>query len=214
MTARFLWEVVDCPIVSVVGTRGPYAKTEARRAEILRIALDSFAVRGFQGSSLREIAAAVGLSQAGVLHHFSSKEALLAAVLAEKDAVSVSHFEGIRGVLVLDALRGVVAENLAQPGLIRLFTTLSAEAINADHPAHEYFQLRYAGARDLLADALRQGQADGDVDPAVDVEMAAALLIAIMDGLQMQWLLNESFDMLAGFDVFLSTFRETIATGA
>jgi AcrR family transcriptional regulator len=193
------------------GSRGPYAKTEARRAEILSTALEAFSERGFQGSSLREIADAVGLSQAGVLHHFNSKEALLAAVLAEKDAVSVSHFIGTQGVGVLDALRGVVAENLAQPGLIRLFTTLSAEAIHPDHPAHQYFQLRYAGARDLIAGALAQGKTDGDVRPDADVDMAAALLIAIMDGLQMQWLLNEEFDMLAGFDTFLKAFRTTLS---
>jgi AcrR family transcriptional regulator len=191
--------------------RGPYAKTEARRADILRTALVAFSARGFQGSSLREIADAVGLSQAGVLHHFSSKEALLAAVLAEKDAESVAHFEAAQGMGVLDALRGVVAENLEQPGLIRLFTTLSAEAINEDHPAHEYFQLRYAAARDLIAGALAQGQHEGDVDPDVDVGMAASLLIAIMDGLQMQWLLNEQFDMLAAFDAFLATFRARIS---
>jgi AcrR family transcriptional regulator len=195
------------------GVRGPYAKTEARRAEILSTALEAFSERGFQGSSLREIAAAVGLSQAGVLHHFSSKEALLAAVLAEKDAVQVSHFENAHGVAVLDALRGVVAENLAQPGLIRLFTTLSAEAIHENHPAHQYFQLRYAGARELISGALAQGKADGDVRQDADVDMAAALLIAIMDGLQMQWLLNEEFDMLAGFDTFLAAFRSTISGG-
>jgi AcrR family transcriptional regulator len=194
-------------------TRGPYAKTEARRAEILQMALEAFSARGFQGSSLREIAEAAGLSQAGVLHHFSSKEALLAAVLAEKDAVSVSHFENAGGIGVLDALRGVVAENLAQPGLIRLFTTLSAEAINEDHPAHEYFQLRYAGARDLVAAALRQGQRDGEVRPDVDVDLSAAVLLAIMDGLQLQWLLNEQFDMVAGFDAFLVGFRASISAG-
>ena len=193
------------------GVRGPYAKTEARRAEILSTALEAFSARGFQGSSLREIAEAVGLSQAGVLHHFSSKEALLAAVLAEKDATQLAHFEHAHGLGVLDALRGAVAENLAQPGLIRLFTTLSAEAINEDHPAHAYFQLRYAGARDLISRGLAQGKVDGDVRQDVDVEMAAALLIAIMDGLQMQWLLNDEFDMLAAFDTFLATFRSTIS---
>jgi AcrR family transcriptional regulator len=193
--------------------RGPYAKTEARRAEILRTALESFAERGFQGSSLRDIGDAVGLSPAGVLHHFASKEALLAAVLAERDATSVAHFEHAHGIGVLDALRGVVAENLAQPGLIRLFTTLSAEAINEEHPAHHYFQLRYAGARELIAEALSQGQRDGDVGADVDVQMAASLLIGIMDGLQMQWLLNEEFDMLAAFDTFLETFRLRISAG-
>lgn len=193
------------------GVRGPYAKTEARRADILRTALEAFSARGFQGSSLREIAEAVGLSQAGVLHHFSSKEALLAAVLAEKDAVQVSHFENAHGIGVLAALRSVVAENMAQPGLIRLFTTLSAEAIHEDHPAHEYFQLRYAGARELIASALGQAKADGDVRADVDVDMAASLLIAIMDGLQLQWLLNSEFDMLRGFDTFLAAFRVTLS---
>ena len=190
--------------------RGPYAKTQARRADILRMALESFAVRGFQGSSLREIADSVGLSQAGVLHHFSSKEALLAAVLAEKDAASVAHVGGAVGLGVLDALRAVVVENLAQPGLIRLFTTLSAEAINEEHPAHEYFQLRYTAARELLASALAQGQRDGTVGAGVDADMAAGLLIAVMDGLQVQWLLS-GVDMLAAFDAFLATFRATIA---
>lgn len=193
------------------GVRGPYAKTAERRAEILSTALEAFSARGFQGSSLREIAEAVGLSQAGVLHHFSSKETLLAAVLAEKDATQIAHFENASGIGVLAALRGVVAENLAQPGLIRLFTTLSAEAINEEHPAHEYFQLRYSGARQLIAASLAQGKADGDVREDADVDMAAALLIAIMDGLQMQWLLNPDFDMLAGFDTFLDTFRATIS---
>lgn len=192
--------------------RGPYAKTSARREDILRTAHDAFSSRGFKGSSLREIADAVGLSQAGVLHHFSSKEALLAAVLAEKDAESITRFtphDG--GVHVLAALRSVVADNMAQPGLIRLFTTLSAEAISEDHPAHEYFQLRYAAAHELIATGLREGQRSGEVDPSVDVEQAASLVIAVMDGLQLQWLLNEEFDMLGAFDTFLTTFRATIS---
>jgi hypothetical protein len=96
--------------------------------------------------------------------------------------------------------------------LIRLFTTLSAEAINDQHPAHDYFQLRYAAARELLSGALRQGQLAGDVAPAVDTDVAASVLLAVMDGLQIQWLLNEDFDMLAGFDAFLTSFRATICT--
>ncbi|MCW2543268.1 MAG: TetR family transcriptional regulator [Frankiales bacterium] len=193
------------------GTRGPYAKTEARKAEILSTALAAFSERGFQGSSLREIAEAVGLSQAGVLHHFASKETLLAAVLEEKDAAAVTHFEGTRGIGVLQALREVVVQNLTQPGLIRLYTTLSAEAINPEHPAHDYFQQRYDNARSLIAAALTQGVKDGDVSRTADLDMAASLLLAIMDGLQMQWLLNERFDMVAAFDTFLRGFLATIS---
>lgn len=194
--------------------RGPYAKSEARRADILRTALEAFSVKGFQGSSLREIADAAGLSQAGVLHHFGSKEALLAAVLAEKDALDVARFSDAGGLRILDALREVVAHNLSQPGLIRLFTTLSAEAINEDHPAHEYFQVRYAAARQLVAASLTSGKATGDVSPDLDVDLAASTVLAMMDGLQMQWLLHEGFDMLGAFDAFLATFRTSVAVPA
>jgi AcrR family transcriptional regulator len=193
------------------GPRGPYAKTEARRADILRTALEAFSVHGFQGSSLREIAEAVGLSQAGVLHHFSSKEALLAAVLAQKDAESIAHFTGATGLGILAGLRGVVVHNLAQPGLIRLFTTLSAEALNPEHPAHAFFQERYHVARSMLAAALAHGQREGTVATDLDTVQAAALVLAAMDGLQLQWLLHEEFDLLGAFDLFLTGFREQLS---
>ncbi|MCU1599711.1 MAG: putative TetR-family transcriptional regulator [Frankiales bacterium] len=189
------------------GVRGPYAKSQARRADILHKALEAFAERGFQGSSLREIAEAVGLSQAGVLHHFSSKEALLAAVIAEKDAASLSHFESAVGIGVLEGLREVVVSNLAQPGLVRLFTTLSAEAINAEHPAHDYFQERYARSRRRLARALHEGQTVGEVNPSIDAGAVASALLAVMDGLQVQWLLEPSLDVLAGFDAALAALQ-------
>src|SRR5688500_2675049 len=69
----------------VTRPRGPYAKTAAKRAEILRVALEAYAASGHQGPSLRTIAEAVGLSEAGVLHHFASKDELLVAVLEARD---------------------------------------------------------------------------------------------------------------------------------
>lgn len=49
--------------------------------ELRRIALDHFAVYGFHGASLMQIAEAAGTSKASVLYHFSSKELLLEAAL-------------------------------------------------------------------------------------------------------------------------------------
>ena len=57
-----------------------------KRAEILAEAVRVFAESGYRGGSLKEIADRVGLSQAGLLHHFSSKEELLAEVIAARDA--------------------------------------------------------------------------------------------------------------------------------
>src|SRR3954451_15056926 len=79
-------------------TRGPYAKTAARRADILRAARESFAEYGYERSTLRDIAARAGISAVGMLHHFSSKEELLMEVVAQRD-----REERARSAEVMDA---------------------------------------------------------------------------------------------------------------
>lgn len=58
----------------------------ATRERILREAAALFANRGFHGTSTRDIAAAVGIRQPSLFHHFESKHAILAHLL-ERDLV-------------------------------------------------------------------------------------------------------------------------------
>jgi AcrR family transcriptional regulator len=60
-------------------------RSEERRAEIVRAALEVIAERGYRGASLAAVAERVGLTQQGLLHHFPTKDALLVAVLEERD---------------------------------------------------------------------------------------------------------------------------------
>ena len=80
--------------VSPMGTSGRYAKGEAKRQEILEVALALIAEHGFKKSTLREIGAAVGLSNAGVLHYFGSKEELFAEVLRLRDRSPAADGDG------------------------------------------------------------------------------------------------------------------------
>src|SRR4051794_22900238 len=66
-------------------SRGEYAKTPARRHEILTAAVEVFSTSGFHKGSLRDVAERAGLSQAGLLHHFPSKHHLIEAVLTWRD---------------------------------------------------------------------------------------------------------------------------------
>jgi AcrR family transcriptional regulator len=54
---------------------------ERTRREIVRQAMDLFQARGYNATSLQDIATAAGCSKATVLYHFSGKPAVLAAVL-------------------------------------------------------------------------------------------------------------------------------------
>ncbi len=157
---------------------------------------------------MREIADRVGLSQAGLLHHFGSKEELLAAVLDHRDVLDTQlHLRLAAGDRYLDALRGIAEHNARVPGLIQLFVTLSAEATDPEHPAHDYFVHRYARVRADITAQFRASQAAGRFRPDLDAAIAATLVIAVMDGLQVQWLLNRELDVPSTLDHFLAFYR-------
>jgi len=172
--------------------RGPYAKSRGRRAEIVGAAVEVFSTAGYHKGSLREVADKVGLSQAGLLHHFPSKERLLQAVLTWRDEGAVEHIGRPlpEGTDLLRALVLLAEHNARAPELVELHVVLSAEGTSADHPLHAYFVDRYAFVYDLVLRALGHAEAHGQLRPEVDRPSAARTLIALMDGLQAQWLLH------------------------
>lgn len=174
------------------GPRGGYAKGRATQQEIIRTAILVFADVGFHGASLRDIAARVGISHPGLLHHFPNKAALLMAVLEYRDAVDEESFADAaeRGIDYFDALLGVVERNRLRRPLVELFASLSTEASSPDHPAHAYFERRYASLVADQAALLRERAARGGLAPGVDPEQAARTVVALMDGLQVQWLMS------------------------
>jgi AcrR family transcriptional regulator len=167
-----------------MAARGPYAKGVAKREEILTKALEVIARHGYRRTSTRELANAVGLSEAGVLHHFGSKEKLFEAVLRARDEADAARLGD--QVDVIDKLIAIVRHNSDVPGLVQLYSTFSVEAGDPQHSSHEYFVERYDALREALAESVRARQSDGTISPAADPDKIATLLIALSDGLQIQ----------------------------
>lgn len=196
-------------------TRGRYAKTAATRDAILDAALAIFAKSGFRAGSLRDIAKLVGMSEAGLLFHFESKARLLAEVLDRRDNLAVGlvprHPED--GVTALFGLIELARFNASEPGVVELYCTLSAEATSPDHPAHEYFVRRYETVRETVHDAFVDLEAHGLLNPGVVPWKAARATVAMMDGLQVQWLLDRSLlDMAEDLRSFLQTLTSADLT--
>ncbi|MDN4615296.1 TetR/AcrR family transcriptional regulator [Leifsonia sp. F6_8S_P_1B] len=184
--------------------RGAYAKGVAKREEILEAALDVIAREGWHGASVKELADAVGLSQAGLLHYFDSKDELFTAILRKRDEVDSRRFGEVTGTESLPAVRegfvGIVRHNAQVPGLVQLFSRLAVEAGDPSHPAHDYFVERSAALRDMFTQALAGEQEAGRVSPVVDPETLARLVQAVSDGMQLQWLQDPTVDMAATVD--------------
>lgn len=176
------------------GRRGEYAKSREKREAILDAALEVFAEAGYRSGSLREIAARVGMSEAGVLHHFRSKVALLEAVLEHRDDNSrlLVPIESNDGAAVLRGLVELAAHNASIPGVVELYCTLSAEGTSPDHPAHGYFVRRYEYTRGNIERAFTALESEGRLRAGMTPHRGAVTMIAMMDGLQVQWLLDRS----------------------
>jgi AcrR family transcriptional regulator len=186
--------------------RGSYAKTGKTRAAILEAALGVFARGGYRAGSIREIAEEVGMSEAGLLHHFPNKPSLLAAVLELRDEHSLEMVQ-LDGPDPLESLGGLVElarYNASVPGVVELYCTLSAEATTPDHPAHEYFIGRYRFTVGNLTGTFEHCRERGILKPGIRPESAAKTTVALMDGLQVQWLLDrDSVDMAEELATYL-----------
>lgn len=177
--------------------RGQYAKGIAKREEILDVALELFTQKGYDRTSVREIARLAGLSQAGLLHHFSTKEELFIEVLRRRDVRNREEFQAGEGdPNSISRLVSIVRNNMSQPGLVRLYVTMSAESTDVDSTARSFFVERYRSLRAEVAKDVRTKQQLGELSAELDPDAVASLLIAAADGLQIQWLLeSEGPDM-------------------
>ncbi|MBW8795360.1 MAG: TetR/AcrR family transcriptional regulator [Streptomyces sp.] len=197
---------------------GTYAAADERRKLIIESAIGHFAQWGYHNSSLPKIAADVGISPAGLLHHFGNKRELLMAVLqARAEHATRTFYEGMGdpdGMDALDMLRRMAAQtefNLTQPGLVQMYSVLSAEAANPEHPAHAYFRERYDTLLGRIERTLRHGVASGLLREDVDCAAVARELIGVSDGFQVQWALSGGrWDMLGAFHAYLDRLARTL----
>ena len=180
---------------------GVYARrTRIRKQEILDSALVAFGQKGFYKATLADVASAAGITAAGLLHHFKTKEALLVELLHQRDLVglqgSTTGGEQPRGRDLLQHLVDTMALNMTRPVTTQMYAVLSTEAVTDAHPARQWFLDRYQRLRALIAAAIIDGASDGDIEAPADVDVTASAIIAVMDGLQIQWLYDpESVNM-------------------
>lgn len=179
--------------------RGSYSKGLVTRDAILDAALQLFAQGGYDRTSVREIARQAGLSQAGLLHHFTSKEQLFLELLRRRDQVNErDHTDSHGRPVTVAGLIQIVAHNALEPDYVRLFVTMMAEGSKGAGVSRDFFDARYRSLLSDLTDDVEAYQSKGIVDPRFDAESIARLLVAAADGLQVQWLIDPSAVDMAG----------------
>lgn len=181
---------MPAPDTSTAARRRTRRPPEARADEIVDTALRLFAARGFRGTTLAAIAADVGITDAGLLHHFATKSALLRAALDRHVAEQLELFRDLLVPGGLEAVRrlggwGEVMERT--PHLLGLEIALTTEGIEPSSELHEFYTGRYQVLGEWLVQIFQEGIDAGDLRPDVDPEHETACYVALLDGLRLQW---------------------------
>ncbi|MEO3760205.1 helix-turn-helix domain-containing protein [Mycobacterium sp. B14F4] len=187
-----------------------FAKGEDRRQRILFVAERLLARNGWRNTSLAQIAKEAGVTPAGLLHHFESKEQLLNAVLDARDADDEIHADYLSGDLVTELSR--VPERFDRaPELIGTFIVLLVENIAPDAPLHDRLHKRYRDAVDIIIAIIKRGQAGGKYRADLDAAGKAVEILAFISGMETLWLLDRSIPLAAVFKGYAESLELDLA---
>jgi AcrR family transcriptional regulator len=196
---------------------------QRRRDQIIEQAIDVLGERGYFGFTIKDLATRCDLTNPGLLHYFPSKEHVLLGVLdalEKREIVLIKPLADLAlaagtapggKAAVIKVLRATVLRSCSQPRLMRLFVELQSEALNPDHPAQAWWQHRLTATSAFFVDLLRPFVPDPDG--------RARLLLAMSDGLSLQWLhADQSFDLPTEWEkalaMILPEFRRVLVAKA
>lgn len=188
-----------------------FRRGQARREAIIDAAVELFARDGYRGTGLAAIADMVGVSQPTLRHHFGTKEQLLRAVVArrhEQDLAAASPWASAGGAAVFDILEQLPDYMRRRQGLVHLYVVLRAENLLPEHPIHDWFVRRHQETLRLLSDSLQRGVDRGELSADMQPALVAIHVIALIEGVELQWLLDpQSVDLDGVFSSAAEHFR-------
>lgn len=176
---------------------------DERHRQILQAAAKVLAIKGFWGMSLQDVADEIGITEAALYHYISSKNELLTMVLNEAydtpdadaynaGSATITDCDGHRVCFYPRYCLNIVMFNLQRPAMVQLFSMLYGEALNPEHPAHDFFIGHHRRNWELVRSM------DWVLPPGTTEERlhhVFALAMAAMDGLQYHWLADRSVNL-------------------
>ncbi|MGD0560868.1 MAG: TetR family transcriptional regulator [Streptosporangiaceae bacterium] len=185
------------------------AKGEDRRQRILAAAQRLLTRNGGRGTTLGQIAEEAGVSAAGLLHHFESKEQLLHAVLDARDAADVANVD--ISLDLIEALENARERFRRSPESVGTFTVLQMENIAPDAPLHDRFLERYRDSVKIVASAIQRGQDAGRYRADIDPFVKATEIIAFLYGIEASWLLDPSIPLTEALNGYIRSLAGHLA---
>jgi len=194
------------------------AHLEARRQQILEAASSCFARKGFHHSTMHDICAEAQLSPGAVYRYFSSKEEIIEAMAEEERVRALGYIEAAkqRGdtLELLNELAnvffGVVEDEWQQ--MCKLDIEVWAEGLRNPR-VMGLVRRTFDSHLESFAEIVRMAQERGDINPALDPEAVAHVMMSFFEGLVLQKGMDPGIDVPNYVAVMKAMMKGTFWTG-
>lgn len=150
---------------------------------IITISAKLFAEKGYDKTSMQDIADAVGMSKGGIFHHFSSKEDIFNAVMErqfEQITETVKKWlDEMHGLTAKEKLRGLIKRNLMDEKIIKESGNMISSATESPQIILAFTQNNVKKLAPIIADVIREGIEDRSISTAFPNECAEVLLLLL-----------------------------------
>lgn len=150
---------------------------------IITISAKLFAEKGYDKTSMQDIADAVGMSKGGIFHHFSSKEDIFNAVMErqfEQITETVKKWlDEMHGLTAKEKLRGLIKRNLMDEKIIKESGNMISSAAESPQIILAFTQDNVKKLAPIIADVIREGIEDRSISTAFPNECAEVLLLLL-----------------------------------
>lgn len=153
---------------------------ERSRRSILEAAASVFDERGYDAASTTEILARSGLTRGALYHHFPSKEAIAAALVAAQSEALVVPDQPMKLQAVVD-LTLEYARRLRSDPVLRASVRLTVEQTSFTQPS----QTPYQQSADAIRGLLQKAEQRGEMLPGVDLDEVTQFVVGAFTGVQL-----------------------------
>ena len=169
----------------------------SHREQLLEGAIECLRTKGYARTTTRDIAAAANANLASIGYHFGSKEALLNQAILRAceqwtnrlgEAAFAGKDESPLGQMAASWLAMLNSFEELRPILVGLIEAAAQSAWSDD--LRQELAAHYRVSREQVALMVRQSLGEGVEEAGVDPKVVGSFLIAVCDGLVLQWLID------------------------
>ena len=192
-------------------------KTELRQQQIIEVVANLIFKSGSEHLTVRRIAAEVGITEGAIYRHFKSKKSILSFLLIHIEEILLCDISTERAgsePITLSTIEEIIGNHFSAIDLRKGFSFhVIAEIISLgdrelNKQASQTIGKYISRLKELINDGVRDGAIRGDID----LDAAATLLFALIQGLVNIWALSDcSFKLTEKYKALWKIFREDIA---